>query len=602
MSLTTLKEVLEYNQLEKDEYISNRKRIQNVIRYQNNDQNQIVTHISKCKWDLNYYKTSLGNLNLESLGNVMENHYFNYDFMEIVRCIINSFLVSDPEIHQWITDLQSHTGESSEGYIFFARLRKIINFLVIKTPRPYNNLIHELFVGLLGTNSLRQYIPNFAYLYSFYKCSPPFLSLNENMSVLTWCHDHPPLTEYLFYERIPTTLSFFDYLKEITFEGFLRVYLQVLFALQVAGREIQFTHYDLHTDNILLRNPPPSLAGRQFYIPLYYDGDVKGKKVYILADQIATFIDYGYSRMIYKEKVYASGLITINDRIYFPLQDAYYLLLRSMDSLISSYKRHDLDEQILLLLSFFYQTSINDLSPYFEDIHNLVKVAYLPSHLSNIPISQLLTFIKDQFPVEYGKIVTDTPDRDIPIFDTKTLPINEINQILGFTSQPQFADIYDFNRAYNGKNKDTFPYWERKDGEVQRFISNITTLHKFYIDIYNYEYNLSTVTIDNVNINKYTEFLEHITLLYHQLLKTMYQFSVLYRVAGVYDDKNTIKILSKNYGYINGLITYFNDFHKLILAQYKSFYDDPRKKSKDIKEFLHIMEEFFDATYLIKNI
>jgi hypothetical protein len=76
-------------------------------------------------------------------------------------------------------------------------------------------------------------------------------------------------------------------LPTLTFPEFLNIYIQLLFALEIAGREYNFTHYDLHYANVILK---------PIKTPFVYTILLDNKKYKITCSKyIPIIIDYGLS-------------------------------------------------------------------------------------------------------------------------------------------------------------------------------------------------------------------------------------------------------------------------------------------------------------------
>lgn len=198
---------------------------------------------------------------------------------------------------------------------------------VIKAPKPYSDVddtLHEYFVGVYGTNRLRSLIPNFAFVLGGFKCSPPYYDkLTNTNKVLTFCQNNKEQVYYIIYENVRNSVPLSKYLRVCTFKQFLNVFVQILFALQVAYENIDFTHYDLHTDNVLIRK-----LDKEIILPYI----IKNKTYYLKTDVIATIIDFGRSHIKYENKSYgyygvALGIYSENA---YPMQDIFKILLFSL--------------------------------------------------------------------------------------------------------------------------------------------------------------------------------------------------------------------------------------------------------------------------------
>lgn len=161
------------------------------------------------------------------------------------------------------------------------------------------NTFHEIFVGLYGTNSLREYIPNFAMIYSYYNVPIENINDGEYIQSASYHSDKIPKrlspdhrVPYILYEHINGSV-FLSMIKSLdrNFENFKKIinyYAQILLSLVVGYNKIKFTHYDLHLANIIIRDLPSAV--KSDYVCINYTDNFALK-----CDKIATFIDYGLS-------------------------------------------------------------------------------------------------------------------------------------------------------------------------------------------------------------------------------------------------------------------------------------------------------------------
>lgn len=246
----------------------------------------------------------------------LEERFFEGNVMLAVFCIFDTLLFSpafetsgvretNVKIDQIFRDLRRIGAESAEGYALMASFDQIADLFIIKISRhaQQDGLYHEYFVGAAGTNNLRRIIPNYAYILGTFKCLPPTVNPDKSVSHFCGKGNHEFYTNYVIYEKIPgvpanklTDISLKAGTTNATVTQYLSWIIQIGFALQIGVEECDFTHYDLHDENVLLR--PFQKNGREvksFYIP--YPGP-EGQILYVKTNRIATFIDYGRSHIM----------------------------------------------------------------------------------------------------------------------------------------------------------------------------------------------------------------------------------------------------------------------------------------------------------------
>ena len=257
------------------------------------------------------YLTILEGLNKDGIVEKLRYNFGDAAFMEAVRCIMD-YIIDDAEdekstrmkMHEYIGDLVRFGAESVNGYAIKANFAKTIGsvgkhpsekfdgFVVMKCPRsPFKSseMVHEVMVGLLGLNSVRQVCPNFSYLYDAFSNGPSLFDQKKHN--IGWANQNKYKVCYALYENIEDAK---EISKVQTANEMIQYYLQAILALKVANDICDFTHYDAHDENVLIREYKFHESGevRPFYLKYPH----KGKDIYLRSPgRIATFIDYGMS-------------------------------------------------------------------------------------------------------------------------------------------------------------------------------------------------------------------------------------------------------------------------------------------------------------------
>lgn len=205
----------------------------------------------------------------------LNKEFFPYQLMEKLSCYFSTHVELSSQINSQITELRT-LSSGVEGETYNATFRGIQDLIVLKKPkeRHTDSVIHEFFVALVCTNRLRETIPNFEYIYGTFHCAVPKESKD-------WCEQKSKkLDIFLILEKI-NGKTWANSIITCSLLQYLSYLLQICASLQIAEEKNGFTHYDLHSNNIILRDYP----GPYFYIKY---GDM-----YIKTDKIATIIDYG---------------------------------------------------------------------------------------------------------------------------------------------------------------------------------------------------------------------------------------------------------------------------------------------------------------------
>lgn len=300
--------------------------------------------------DLRKIKERLSDINYVEMEDLLATKFYEYDVERLFQIILIALFqregmstkVQLEGIHYWLERL-SVLAKGSNGEAFTGDIRDMIERGTVVVKYSETSVAHEAFVGMLGTNFLRYWIPNFSYVYLGFDCSSPIVFGKE---VLDWCTRTGGNIDYVLYENVKPAKSLHDLAPEADGKDFLDWYLQIVLALQFAFEKIRFTHYDLHPKNILMRD-----VGREVVIPYRLENE----SYYIRTSLIATLIDYGFSSIVYEGEVFnvpsLFSEIPLGNPPYFPLYDAYRLLTTSYLRVENNKKTKRLLEKIFRYFS-----------------------------------------------------------------------------------------------------------------------------------------------------------------------------------------------------------------------------------------------------------
>lgn len=298
-----------------------------------------------------------------------------------------------------LTDIKTVGGITSEGYALITGYKHLKDIFIIKTAKDKKtefNILYEYFVGVMGTNKLRNIIPNFSCILGLFKQYPPIitdkkvsfdktkdkqyyviyekingLSLNKTLVEISKQKyidktvnlsfkkeekvESDKYIEKLVKNKKPfkknynkdgsITLSYIESVKK-DMDMVFSYFLQIALVLCISQEHINFVHYDLHSDNIILRDLPK---------PIQIEYKYGGKKYKITTDKIPTFIDYGFVHFNIKNDSF--GMVTIPSLNLFSSitnqsYDLYKLLMYSCLTLK--------DKKLIELVFSFYNLDYSD--------------------------------------------------------------------------------------------------------------------------------------------------------------------------------------------------------------------------------------------------
>ena len=218
---------------------------------------------------------------------------------------------------------------TAEGFVYNATVDDTQVVVKIQQDEDYMSKMsaqREYFIGVVAINTLRYTIPTFVYTLDY-------------------------VSPYIVYEKIPGK-NMNQAIKDgtiSTYDEWLYLFYQVLISLEVAQRKIEFTHFDLHTGNIMLR---PTRGDFSYQVNIdMYTYTIKAKYKYI-----PVLIDFGMSSVKNPEDKRVVGAFGLEKygivNFMVPGYDMYKLLVYSARDFRES-KRPDIAEKIYKLFNFY---------------------------------------------------------------------------------------------------------------------------------------------------------------------------------------------------------------------------------------------------------
>uniref|UniRef100_A0A6C0ICE7 Protein kinase domain-containing protein n=1 Tax=viral metagenome TaxID=1070528 RepID=A0A6C0ICE7_9ZZZZ len=172
------------------------------------------------------------------------------------------------------------SGAVSTSLALDGRVQIIVKKAMSTDKSIERDFVHEYIVAVYGTNPLRAILPNFAYTLAIYQSKRVVRVAMENI----------PGLQMATYLKNTSTQPF----STASMNHFLKIWIQLVLALEIAQETLFFTHYDLHGQNVLLRPVQPPLPRLEFPIM---------DKIYCLEsiDTLTTVIDYGHATIRYDQ-------------------------------------------------------------------------------------------------------------------------------------------------------------------------------------------------------------------------------------------------------------------------------------------------------------
>jgi hypothetical protein len=250
------------------------------------------------------------------------------------------------KIQNCVKKMEQLQVKSKEGFIYVTDFFSSNIQVVVKIPQNSSNFeskVREYFIGIKSLNNLRYLTPTFVYTLGAFSCPKP--SKNGKIGQTN------KMTAYVMYEKIQGE-SVHTLLKndQLDFKEWLILFFQLLLGLEVAQRECQFTHFDMHTDNVMVRSDSSS----SYMVPLDMNKYSVNNPI-----NVPVIIDFGASTTYIEGKYIGSYDYIKHGMLNFmvPGHDMYKFMISSVRKTTNK----KLKEQIISLFNFYEK----DDDPYF---------------------------------------------------------------------------------------------------------------------------------------------------------------------------------------------------------------------------------------------
>ena len=342
-----------------------------------------IKHNSVCK--IKNLIDDVSSINSNEIKNI---NFQNPHDMNALVCLYNSIFLSSciskneqdgilhlKNITKWVKNTEHIKIDSINGIVYILNILKnikvVIKFSNDHSNESYDDIIYEYFIGIYQINRLRYTVPNFVYTFGIFKCN---IDKNNNFCTRNDKTTYPfILMEYIEGDNMRNLLK-----NKLQFSEYLGIFIQLLIALEVAQRTIDFTHFDLHTNNVMCK---PLKSNIHYNVPL----DDRLYKVTCIK-YLPVCIDFGMSTVKHEKKLLCSYSPASTKNCMMQGIDMYTFLCESLFFT----KNKKVKKEILNLFSFY-----GDNDPY----------KLIESNGENIDVA-LDEYVEKAY---YSKITVKTP-------------------------------------------------------------------------------------------------------------------------------------------------------------------------------------------------
>jgi hypothetical protein len=412
-------------------------------------------------------------LQLDKLQNLLSKEFYNPQVLSAVTCVSNELYYQSPKGNTFTVQerMRRHlhhmklVGDPSVHSKAF-----VVNYdnsqlqLVLKEARSdisNGNLYHEAFVGLHCLNQLLPYCPNFMYTYGIFESTTFITTGKQVFNFLPYGSQY----NHLLVEYINPAVTFSTFLQTCTESQFKNMFMQVLYALEIAQAHCDFTHYDLHSDNVLIAEKFDCNQDIMYKRP---DGEVR----YIASKYVATIIDYGDCHVKYMGKdygIYHRQYHNINNtchQLYDVYKLLYFLAYHAFNDVNYNIHRFDIRNTVLAAMSLF-----NDVDDPLEILQ--VQRDFLFPYIINAKctLTKYIDLLELQWNVDYSK-------NKFAILSNFTSKEEIDRNILKLNTTVQPTDIFVFYDMYKSAIRNS-NYLEG-EGIIANYLNSVELVKSFH--------------------------------------------------------------------------------------------------------------------------
>lgn len=202
--------------------------------------------------------------------------------------------------------------ETSATDYFFVKDDPTYPIFVFKIPKEVNSLVDHEYKVSKDMESLSIYLPHFNRIFEVkrnVKCYiPDKFKKIKDLDTFNPFSGYNCIRDVLITEYIPSNLTLLKYITRSGFSNCVEPLIhQLILALFIAQQEKNFTHYDLHLENILLRR---CFQRTFFWYKFSYEGVIMQRLIYTNS-YFPVIFDYGFA--------YSKGLdgTSYNNSLFF---------------------------------------------------------------------------------------------------------------------------------------------------------------------------------------------------------------------------------------------------------------------------------------------
>ena len=241
---------------------------------------EIFIKASLDTYNKTHKNTDISVISTKTIRDILTKKYLTAADMKAVSYLFNTLILRGPpkgsnktgllmpdSVKEWLTNMQKISTSSIEGYVYITDIYTDDVKVIIKVPQKpsegTSSIIREYYIGLMAINKLRYIVPTFVYTLGGFICNDSYTIRKRVRSPITTLDAKvvikpesctQPTSPFIITELIPgNSMKNALESKSITFDIWLLLFAQILLGLEVAQREVNFTHFDLHTSNVMIR-------------------------------------------------------------------------------------------------------------------------------------------------------------------------------------------------------------------------------------------------------------------------------------------------------------------------------------------------------------
>jgi len=183
----------------------------------------------------------------------MEGFIKNFSKYKELKKIVDAN--SDRTYTEWLEFEKVLDKPGKQGIVGLFRIKNTEFRIIFKISQYINYLVYHESQVMSGLNEISSYCPHFCKSLGAIKCEIDAKYRKNTLNPFIIQNKYPVIKDVLLSEYIDESCKFYNYIRseKVSEEVLYSIVKQVLLAICIAQKRKKFSHYDLHSFNVMIK-------------------------------------------------------------------------------------------------------------------------------------------------------------------------------------------------------------------------------------------------------------------------------------------------------------------------------------------------------------